>query len=135
MVTGKSGILFEDFGLITKGTYNRKKLLSMNKADRKITTKGCELTFNQTYKSDVDFKKQMICLSMKVARKICISSTFLTQKLDTTFETLVDVDSTNAKLVLNDYDRGFEEQLTDAQREISFLQFYIKLMKIMVKYF
>jgi hypothetical protein len=118
MVTGKSGTLFEDFGLITKGTYNRKKLLSMNTSDRKISTKGCEGTFNQTFKSDVDFKKQMICLSMKVTRKICLSSTFLTQKLDTTFNTLIDVDSTNTKLVINDYDTGFEEQLTDAQREI-----------------
>ncbi len=97
MVTGKSGTLFEDFGLITKGTYNRKKLLSMNTSDRKISTKGCEGTFNQTFKSDVDFKKQMICLSMKVTRKICLSSTFLTQKLDTTFNTLIDVDSTHNK--------------------------------------
>jgi hypothetical protein len=116
LVTGKSGTLFEDFGLVVKGTYNRKKLLSINTSDRKVSTKGCEETFNQTYENGVDFKKQMICVSMKAIRKVCLSSTFLTQKLDTTFETLVSVDSTNNKLVINDYDTGFEEQLTDAQR-------------------
>ena len=118
LVTGKSGALFEDFGLIAKGTYNRKKLLSIDTNDRKVSTTGCEGTFNQTYKSDVDFKKQMICLSMKVTRKICISSTFLTQKLDTTFETLIGIDQNETKLVLHDTDSGFEEQLTDAQRDI-----------------
>ena len=46
LITGKSGVLFEDFGLISKGTYNRNKLLNIENTERRVLTKGCEDTFN-----------------------------------------------------------------------------------------
>ena len=117
-VTGKSGILFEDFGLITKGTYNRSSLLSINTNDRKVSTKGCEETFNKTYTNGNDFKKQLMCLSIKQTSKICLSSTFLTQKLDTSFENLINIDSENNKLIVFDCISDSERKLTDEEKKI-----------------
>lgn len=70
MVTGKSGTLLEDFGLMNKGVYDRTKLLSINNADRKVKTEGCENTFGKIYSEvEDDFDKQMICSSINAEKK------------------------------------------------------------------
>ena len=115
--TGKSGYLLQDFGLIKTGSFNSKKLLAVNNKDRKISTRGCEETFNAKFKEGVDdFKKRMACVSMKEANEVCMSSTFLINKLDPDFEPLMYVDTSNPNLKIKDQDSGQLSNLTEAQK-------------------
>ena len=114
--TGKSGYLFQDFGLIAKGTYNFQKLLTIDNNDRKISTKGCEDTYRE-YSNDIDFKKQLACVSLKEEKKVCISSTFLTEKLDPELKTLISMDTEEVDLKIKDKDTGRLSNLTETQKE------------------
>ena len=77
LVNGKSGTLLEDFNLMKKGVYNRKKLLNINNANRKVRTKGCEETFGKTYKENSnDFEKQVICMNIPYWREVTLASSF-----------------------------------------------------------
>ena len=88
-LTGKSGALFENT-LVKSGTYDTKKLLSVDNTNRRITINGCEDTFNKTYEKNLnDFEKQMICTSMKLGSQVCLSTTFLTKTPDSSFKNLI----------------------------------------------
>ena len=116
-ITGKSGTLFEDFGLIAKGTYNRNYLLSINTRETKVSTSGCEARFNKTYSKTVDdFKEQMICLSIKKANKVGLSTTFLTQKLPTDFKNILNIDS-DKDLIIRDVGTGEMSVLNEEQKK------------------
>ena len=116
-ITGKSGTLFEDFGLIAKGTYNRNYLLSINTRETKVSTSGCEARFNKTYSKTVDdFKEQMICLSIKKANKVGLSTTFLTQKLPTDFKNILNID-TDKDLIIRDVGTGEMSVLNEEQNK------------------
>ena len=117
IVNGKSGILLEDFGLMAKGVYNRKKILSINKADRKVNTVGCESTFGKQYEENVDdFEKQLICMSIYSWRTVTIASTFQTVKNDTNYKSLININGNNQFLVTSDVDDGLTANLTDPER-------------------
>ena len=116
---GKSGFLLEDINLVKKGTYNNKILLSVNNADRKISTRGCEDTFNKQYsEKEDDFKKRMICSSIKKTNEICISSTFFVKNWDPSFEPLIYVNTSHPDLRTKNADSGqLLANLTEAQKE------------------
>ena len=114
---GKSGIFLEDMNLVQKGTYDRTKILSVDNSDRKISTQGCEDTFNKKYSVEDDFKKRMICSSIKKANEMCISSTFFVKNLDPTFEPLIYVNTSHPDLKLREAESGlYLPNLTEAQR-------------------
>ena len=115
--TGKSSALLEDFGLIPKNTYNRNYFLSINTQNAQSSTKGCEDTFGKQYSSTEDFKKHMSCLSIKEDNKISISSTFLPQKNTDSFTTLINMDSGNKDLIINEAETGEEQPLSDEQKK------------------
>ena len=118
LLTGKSGALFEGFGLINKGTYNQNYILSINTNDQKVSTKGCEDTFDQEYSSTKDnFMKQMICLSINETKKVGLTNTFPTKTLDTSFKTLVSIDSSDENLILNNVEDGLPQQLDENQKK------------------
>ena len=118
MVTGKSGTLLEDFGLMNKGVYDRTKLLSINNADRKVKTEGCENTLGKIYsEGEDDFDKQMICSSINAEKKICLATTFKSVKADNSYTKLIDLDSTNELLVTTDINDGLTLNLTEEERK------------------
>ena len=119
IVTGKSGVLFEDFGIIEKGTYNRKKIFNVETADRQIGIKGCEDTYNKKYDEKVDdFVKQLICVKInRNNKKVGLSSTFKTIKEDKSFETLIEVDSEDEDLVTVDTETGLSYSLTEEEKK------------------
>ena len=107
LITGKSGVLFEDFGLIEKGTYNRTKLLNIENTERKVLTKGCEETFDKIYEEgNDDIIKQLICLRIDNNYKVGLSTTFKTFKEDKSFNTLFELDPEDKDLVLTDIKSG-----------------------------
>ena len=114
-VTGKSGVLFQDFGLIAKGTYNPSTLVTVDKNDRKISSVGCEET-HVPYNKDLDFKKQLLCASINKERKITVASTFLINNLDPDFENLIYIDTTDENLKTKNKDSGVLSNLTEAQK-------------------
>ena len=116
LLTGKSGVLFEDFGLIKKGTYDQNYLLAMDTKDQKVSTKGCEDTYNKEYSSNVDINKQMICLSIDETKKVGLTSTFPTKTLDNSFTTLVSIDSSDENLVVKTVEEGYSQHLDDNQK-------------------
>ena len=114
-VSGKSGILLQDFGLIAKGTYNQNYLVTVDTNDRLISTKGCEETHSQ-YNKNLDFNKQLACASLNETKKVCIASTFFTNNLDPDFKTLIDMDTNYANLKIMDKDKGVLADLTELQK-------------------
>ena len=114
-VTGKSGYLFQDFGLISKNTYNFNKLLTIDNNDRLISIKGCEETAKE-YSKELNFNKQLACVSLKQKKKVCISSTFLHNQNED-LETLVSMDVDEEDLKVRDKTTGLLSNLTDAQKE------------------
>ena len=117
-VTGKSGTLLEDFGLMTKGVYNRTQLLSINNVNRLVKIKGCEGTFNKEYSNDEDdFDKQMICSGIYSNRQYCLASTFKSIKVDKSYTKLLEIDSSNKLLVITDTNDGLTYNLTDEDRK------------------
>ena len=91
-VTGKSGILLEEAKLVSSGTYDRSKLLSVDNNERTTSMTGCEETYNKAYKKDVnDFEKQLTCLSIASWMKVGLSTTFLTKKPDSNFTPLINI--------------------------------------------
>ena len=118
IITGKSGTLFEDFGLIQKGTYDRKRLFKMDTAERKVGMIGCSELYNKPYDPNVDdFEKRMICMSYFNYRRIGLSSTFKTIKKDESFKTLLELNSTDEKLVLVDSKDGLIYSLTEEEKK------------------
>jgi hypothetical protein len=111
-VSGKSGYLFENFGLLAKNTYNFNKLLTIDNNDRLISIKGCEETARE-YSKDLDFKKQLACLSLNQEKKVCITSTFLPNQLDPELETLVSMDVDEKDLKVKDKSTG---QFSDLEK-------------------
>ena len=96
IVSGKSGILLEDFGLMDKGVYDRKRLLTANKTDRLVKTKGCEDTFEKIYiENENDFEHQMICMSVVPNRQVSLASSFISIKRDNNYNILMNLDSNN----------------------------------------
>ena len=71
IITGKSGTLFEDFGLIQMGTYDRKRLFSINNNERKVGIKGCEDVYLKELKMMVEdmLVNMYLIISMKVIRE------------------------------------------------------------------
>ena len=113
--TGKSGILFEEFGLLTRGTYNKNYLVTVDTNDRKISTKGCEET-HTPYSKNLNFNRQMACTSLNETKKVCVASTFFTNKLDPNFETLIELDTDDVNLKLMDKAKGVLSDLTETQK-------------------
>ena len=117
IVNGKSGTLLEDFGLMKKGVYNRKKLLSMNTEDRKAYIIGCDKLYGKIYEKDVDdFEKQLMCMSMNKWRAITLASTFKTVLNDTSFTSLINLNGNNKDLILTDVDDGLSTNLTQEEK-------------------
>ena len=118
LVNGKSGTLLEDFNLMKKGVYNRKKLLNINNANRKVRTKGCEETFGKTYKENSnDFEKQVICMNIPYWREVTLASSFKSEAKDPNYATLINLDSSNNQLVITDTDDGLTYNLTEKEKE------------------
>ena len=118
VITGKSGTLFEDFGLIQKGTYDRKRLFSIQSSDRKVGIVGCEELYNKPYNSEIDdFEKRMICMSYFDDRRIGLSTTFKTIKKDGSFNTLIELNSTDNKLALTDIQNGLAYPLSEEEKK------------------
>ena len=125
IVTGKSGVLFEDFGLISKGTYNRNKLLNIENTERKVLTKGCEDTFNKVYEEgNDDIIKQIICLRIDKNYKVGLSTTFKTIKEDKSFKTIFELDPEDKDLVLTDTESGLSDPLTEEEKKFNPLVMY-----------
>ena len=114
-VSGKSGILLQDFGLIAKGTYNQNYLVTVDTNDRLISTKGCEETHSE-YNKNLDFNKQLACASLNETKKVCVASTFFTNNLDPDFKTLIDMDTNYANLKIMDKEKGVLADLTELQK-------------------
>ena len=115
-VDGKSGYLFEDFGFITKGTYNTTKLVAVENANRKAYIKGCEDTY-KPYSKDLDFRKQLTCTFVKRYRKqVCISSTFYIEKKDAQ-STIWEIDPNTVDLRIKDAKTGKPRNLTDTDKK------------------
>ena len=113
--TGKSGVLLEEFGLVKKNTYNRKLVL-LAEGDEKINTADCESTYNKNYNKDVDdFDKQMVCVTIDKKKVYTLSSTYLTSQSDSSFKTLVNIDSTNTKLKVAE--EGLARNLTELEKK------------------
>ena len=118
IVNGKSGTLLEDFGLMTKGMYDRTKLLSINNANRGINIKGCENTFGKKYsKEDDDFEKQTICMSISSTRNVSLATTLKSLKRDIQYSVLMELDSSNKDLILVDVEDGLTSNLTEKEKE------------------
>ena len=125
LITGKSGVLFEDFGLIQKGTYDRNKLLNIENNERKVLTKGCEETFNKKYEEGKnDIIKQLICLRIDNNYKTGLSTTFKTIKEDKSFTTLFELDAEDKDLVLTDTESGLSDPLTEEEKNFNPLVIY-----------
>ena len=130
IATGKSGTLLEDFGLMKKGVYNRKKLLSINNDNRLVQTKGCEDTFGKVYKENSnDFEKQVICMSIASWRSITLASSFKSETQDPSFSTIMSIDSNNEFLVLTDTNDGLTSNLTEIEKEYNPLVLFKKNSK------
>ena len=84
----EKSLLLEDFGLMKKGSYNRKNLLSIINLNRLIQTKGCEDTFNKVYKEN-------LCMSISSWRKITLASSFKSETLYPSFNAIIYLDSNN----------------------------------------
>ena len=118
IITGKSGTLFEDFGLIQTGTYDRKRLFSINNNERKVGVKGCEDVYRKEFDPQKnDFEKRVICMSTFDTRRIGLSTTFKTIKKDTTFNTLLELNSTDENLILTNTNDGLTNSLTEKEKE------------------
>ena len=114
---GKSGALLEEFGLVQKNTYDRTLHFFAN-GDSKITSVGCESTYNKSYVNGVDdFDKQMACVTIDKKKIYTLTSSFKTKTLDTSFKTLVDIDSTNTKLQVA-AENGIARDLTEEEKKI-----------------
>ena len=86
VITGKSGALFGDIGIIAKGTYNKNRILNVEVSNMQIGIKGCNETYNKVYnEKDDDFVKQLICTRALFKRKVSLSTTFKTVKEDIIF--------------------------------------------------
>ena len=97
--TGKSGIILEEAGLVARGTYDSKTLLSVDNNEKTTTVTGCDETYFREYKKDADdFEKQMACVTINKYTKVGLSTTFLTKKLDTKFKTLIDINPNQVNL-------------------------------------
>ena len=114
-VDGKSGALFEDFGLISQGTYDRSQLVAIENANRKTKVTGYENT-NQPYSEKLDFAKQLTCTSVKSATQVCISSTFYTKNKDKSMTTILEIDKNNVDLKIKNADTGRGRNLTDSEK-------------------
>ena len=118
VITGKSGALFEDIGIIAKGTYNKNRILNVETSNRQIGIKGCNETYNKVYnEKDDDFVKQLICTRSLFKKKVSLSTTFKTVKEDKSFETLIEVDSEDPNLVTVDIEDGLSYSLTDEEKK------------------
>ena len=118
VITGKSGTLFEDFGLIQKGTYDRKRLFKMDTPQRKAGMIGCKELYNKPFDPSIDdFEQRMICMSYFDYRRIGLSSTFKTIKKDESFKTLLELNSTDDKLALVDLKDGLIYSLTEEEKK------------------
>ena len=117
VITGKSGALFEDIGIIAKGTYNKNRILNVETSNRQIGIKGCNETYNKVYnEKDDDFVKQLICTRSLFKKNVTLSTTFKTVKEDTSFETLIEVDSENPNLVTVDIEDGLSYSLGEEEK-------------------
>ena len=112
---GKSGSLFQDDVLIKKNTYDTETLVTVDKNDRKISTKGCGNSFSE-YSKDLDFRKQLACVSMTTEKKVCIASTFLTKTPDTDFTVLVNINTDDQNLKAKSKKTGILSNLTSTQK-------------------
>ena len=118
VITGKSGTLFEDFGLIQKGTYDRSRLFKMDTSERKVGMIGCSQLNNKPFDPNVDdFEQRMICMSYFNSRRIGLSSTFKTIKKDQSFQTLLELNSNDENLVLVDSKDGLIYSLTEEEKK------------------
>ena len=118
LITGKSGALFEDIGIIAKGTYNKNRILNVETSDRQIGIKGCNEIYNKVYnEKEDDFVKQLTCTRSLFKRNVTLSTTFKTVKEDKSFETLIEVDSEDPNLVTVDIEDGLSYSLTDEEKK------------------
>ena len=113
----------EDFGLMTKGVYNRKKLLSVNLESMHIRGLGCS---EKEYKeNEDDFEKQMICM-YGPEKYFVIASSFLSVKNDSNYISVMHLDSSNKYLVTTDVDDGLTYNLIEKERIYNPLILYKK---------
>ena len=124
IANGKSGTLLEDFGLMTKGVYDRTKLLSINNANRLVKTVGCKYPFNVYKENSNDFEQQMIFMSNINNRAITLASSFKSVKNDPSYSTLISLDSNNKDLITTDVEDGLSFNLTDDGKKYNPLILY-----------
>ena len=118
IITGKSGTLFEDYGLIQKGTYDRSRLFSVNNKERKVGITGCNGIYRKEYDPEIDdFEKRVICMSTFDTRRIGLSTTFKTIQKDGSFNTLIELNSTDENLILTNTKDGLINYLTEKEKE------------------
>ena len=125
IITGKSGTLFEDWGLIKKGTYNRTELFSINDSKRLVGINGCLELYNKPFNfEDDDFEKRVLCMSIFNYRRIALSTTFKTINKDESFRTMLEINSTDEKLIITDTKTGLPRTLTDEEKKYNPLILY-----------
>ena len=118
IITGKSGTIFEDFGLIKEKTYDRTRLFSVQTLDRKVGTVGCDDIYGKEFDQDIDdFSKRIFCMSMMNSRGIGLSTTFKTINKDDSFKTLIELNSNDENLVLMDFEEGLSYHLTEEEKK------------------
>ena len=118
IVTGKSGTIFEDFGLIKEKTYDRTRLFSIETKERKVGTIGCNDIYGKEFDQDIDdFDKRIFCMSMMNSRGIGLSTTFKTINKDNSFKTLIELNSNDENLILKDINDGLSYPLTEEEKK------------------
>ena len=125
IITGKSGTLFEDWGLIKKGTYNRTELFSINDSKRLVGINSCLDLYNKPFNSEEnDFEERVLCMSIYSIRRIALSTTFKTINKDESFRTLLEINSTDEKLIITDTKTGLPRSLTEEEKKYNPLVLY-----------
>ena len=122
-ITGKSGVLFEDIGLISKGTYDRSKLLCVDNKERSTHIEECDSTYNKIYKKgDDDIEKQILCFTIKSQMKFGLSTTFLTKNPDNSFKTLLTINPNEKDLSITRTDDFVTYPIKEEEKK--YLPFY-----------
>ncbi|MCQ2819574.1 MAG: hypothetical protein MJ252_20110, partial [archaeon] len=117
LVSGKSGVLLEDMGLMNSGSYNKRLLLYSYDSKKRATFKGCDSTINATQADQPNYVLQTICNNFQSCKYIYSVTTYpMIKGKDSSFQTLINYNSDDSNLRMANTEDGIPRNLTDDEK-------------------
>ncbi|MCQ2817170.1 MAG: hypothetical protein MJ252_07885, partial [archaeon] len=117
LVSGKSGVILENMGLMPSGTFNKRLLLYSLHEKKRATFKGCDSTINATQADQPNYALQTICNNFQNCKYTYSVTTYpMIKGKDSSFQVLISYNGKDDSLRMANADDGIPRNLTEDEK-------------------